>query len=573
MFGLGLAHGANPRHTGYFFMLNILNDPVPALLQQALAQHTAGNLPQAEALYRQILGQRPNHPDALHLLGVIAQANGRFDMAIDLITRAIALNPSQALYHSNLANALGRSDRLDETVACCRRALELEPNLATACYNMGNALKELGLIDEAVAALRRAVALDPTQIAAHSALLLALHSHPTTGPQEILTECRRWNQLHAVPLAAQRRPHANDRTPGRTLRVGYVSSDFRTHACALFLRPLLQHHDPRQVAVVCYAEVTQPDFITAELQQHAHLWRNIVGLSDPQVADLIRQDQIDILVDLNVHTAQNRLLVFARQPAPVQVTWLGYPGTTGLDAMGYRLTDPHLDPPGAEGCYSEQSIRLPHCFWCYQPLHDDQAVTPLPAEEKGHITFGCLNSFSKINTPLLLTWCALLRAVEQSHLVLHAHEGSPRQRLRDLLESQGVDPQRLRFMGRVPLTQYFQEYQQIDIGLDPFPYPGGTTTCDALWMGVPVVSLPQQSAISRGGRSILTNIGLPELAAGSPEEYVRIAAALAGDRPRLAELRRTLRARMQQSPLMDARQFALDMEAAYRQMWNPWCSR
>jgi len=292
------------------------------------------------------------------------------------------------------------------------------------------------------------------------------------------------------------------------------------------------------------------------------------------LAQLIREDQIDILVDLTMHTAWNRMLLFARKPAPVQVTYLAYCSTTGLDTMDYRLTDPHLDPPGTnDAYYSEESIRLPETYWCYSADEPSPQIGPLPALNAGEVTFGCLNNFCKVSPDTLDLWIQLLRVTPKSRLILHAHEGSHRQRVWDLLDHQGIDPRRLKFVGRVPLSEYFKLYNQIDVGLDPFPCNGGTTTCDALRMGAAVVTLAGRTAVGRAGVSVLRNIGLPELIAETPQQYVQIATDLAQDLPRLAELRRTLRARMQASPLMDAPRFARNIEAAYRLMWRNWCQQ
>ena len=299
-----------------------------------------------------------------------------------------------------------------------------------------------------------------------------------------------------------------------------------------------------------------------------------VGLSDEELAAAVHQDRIDMLVDLTMHMAHNRMLVFARKPAPVQVTYLAYCGTTGLDTIDYRLTDPYLDPPGAdEQFYSEQSIRLPETYWCYRPAVDSPPVGPLPALAAGRLTFGCLNNFCKVTEPTLAAWCRLLRVLPDSRLLLHAARGSHRDRVRAILAEQGVSSDRLVFVDGVPILEYLRLYEQIDVALDPFPYGGGSTTCDALWMGVPVVSLAGKTAVGRSGLSILSNIGLPELIASDVDQYVRIAAELAADLPRLAALRATLRERMQKSPLMDAPRFARNVEAAYREMWRRWCGQ
>jgi predicted O-linked N-acetylglucosamine transferase (SPINDLY family) len=290
---------------------------------------------------------------------------------------------------------------------------------------------------------------------------------------------------------------------------------------------------------------------------------------------LIREDRIDILVDLALHTDKNRLLVFAQKPAPVQATYLAYPGNSGLDTIDYRLTDPYLD---AADCprttESEEPIRLPDTYWCYQPvINPPPGIVPLPALTTGHITFGCLNNFGKVTPVVLATWCRVLAAVPNAHLLLHTHAGSHRSRLQDLFARNGIDPQRLRFADRLPTAEYFQTYQLIDLALDSFPFPGGTTTCDALWMGVPVISLAGSTPLTRGGVSLLSNVGLPQLVAYSVDEYIEKAVALAGDLPRLAALRAGLRDRMQRSPLMDAPRFARSLEAAYRTMWHRWCAQ
>ena len=317
----------------------------------------------------------------------------------------------------------------------------------------------------------------------------------------------------------------------------------------------------------------RPDLVTEQLKRGADVWRSTVGLDDEELARLVRRDQIDVLVDLTMHLQGSRLLAFARKPAPVQVTYLAYCSTTGLDAMDYRLTDPYLDPPGGEErWYSERSVRLPRTYWCYPPPAQAGPLGPVPALASGRITFGCLNNYCKITRPTWNTWCGLLKAVPDSELIVHSHEGTHRERARQHLAQEGVDPRRLQFVGLLPLPQYFQQYAKIDIALDPFPYPGGTTSCDALWMGVPVVSLAARTAVSRAGLSILSNLGLAELVARRPEEYVRIAADLAADLSRLSELRASLRARMRESPLMNAQAFARDVETAFRSMWRDWCA-
>jgi predicted O-linked N-acetylglucosamine transferase (SPINDLY family) len=300
-----------------------------------------------------------------------------------------------------------------------------------------------------------------------------------------------------------------------------------------------------------------------------------LGLSDEAAARVIRDDQIDVLVDLTMHMADNRLLVFARKPAPVQATYLAYCGTTGLTTIDYRLTDPFLDPPSQSGAgggpiYSEESICLPETYWCYRPPAEIELRGAPPALDSGNATFGCLNNFCKVTGATLDAWGQLMQRVPGSRLVIHARPGSHRDRVRDFFTRQNIAPDRLTFADKLPLREYLRIYDEIDVALDPFPYGGGTTTCDALWMGVPVVSLAGQTAVSRGGLSILSNLGLAELVAADVGRYVEIASGLACDLSRLAHLRGTLRNRMLRSPLMDAPRFARNIETAYRQMWHRW---
>lgn len=583
---------------------------MPALTIQrayelAVQNHQAGRLPEAESLYRQILSYQPEHADALEMLGVLAHQAGRSSEAVELIRRAIALNPHVADYYSNLGGILTIQGRLDDAIAAYRQALVLRPDLAEAHNNLGVALKRAGQLDEAIASYRRAIALQPGDVRAlnnlagtlkaaaqldeavavyrkaeavsgdariGSNLLYALQFHPDYDPARLYEEHVRWNQRYARPLLPTKIAHDNDRSTSRRLRLGYVSGDFYQHPVGRWLCPLLSNHDHAAFEIFCYSNVISSDAMTNHLRRHADIWRQTVGLSDAQLAELILRDHIDILVDLTMHMEGSRLLAFARRPAPVQVTYLAYPGTTGLETIDYRLTDPHLDPPVCdESCYSERLVRLPRTWCCYLPSDDSPQVGTPPALSAGRITFASLNNFCKITQAALSVWGRLLSVVPDSVLILHSPEGSHRDRAKQQLAADGVDPARVRFADRLPLKQYLELHQQVDIGLDPFPYAGGTTTCDALWMGVPVVTLAGQTAASRGGLTLLANLGLEELVARDPEQYVQIAANLARDLPRLTNLRTSLRPRMTASPLMDAPRFACDVEAAFRQMWVSWC--
>jgi predicted O-linked N-acetylglucosamine transferase (SPINDLY family) len=425
-------------------------------------------------------------------------------------------------------------------------------------------------VDEAIAEFDTALQIDPQNTLALSNRLYTLYYSPRLNSTAILEEHRQWNGRIAQPLGQVNKPHENDRTPDRRLKIGYVSPNFWGHCQAFFTVPLFSNHDRENFEIYCYSDVKVPDATTGRLRGWANVWRNIVGMSDDQAVELIRKDGIDILVDLNLHMAENRMLLFARKPAPLQVTWLGYPGTTGLETMDYRLTDPYLDPPGEfDDDYAENSVRLPHTFWCVDrevlEAPNVPEVNALPASAAGHIKFGCLNNFCKVNQPLLELWKLVLEAVPNSRMLLLAPHGSCRQWVREKLG------ERVDFVGRANRLEYLNYYHRIDVGLDTLPYNGHTTTLDSLWMGVPVVTTLGETVVGRAGFSQLSNLGLSDLATRTGDEFVKCAADLAGDLPRLAELRSTLRDRMRSSALLDGPGFAKDVEAAYRSIWKLYC--
>jgi protein O-GlcNAc transferase len=531
----------------------------------------------AIAAFRRAIALKPEYPEAYNNLANVFRATKRADQAIAAYQKAIDLKPAYAQAHSNLGMAWRDAGKVEEAVAAFRHAISIAPDFADAHSNLGMALLDDGQVDEAIASFRKAIALNPADQKSHSHLLLALNYHAASTPQLFFKEAAAWAAQHAAPLQQFIRPHANDRSADRPLRIGYVSADFREHPCALFLAPLLAHHNRQHADVTIYSEVTRPDHVTERFRKLGHTWRDTAEMSDTQLDTCIREDRIDILVDLKLHTDQNRLLVFARKPAPVQVTWLGYPGTTGLSTIDYRLTDPYLDPPDFnDAFYSEQSIRLPDCFWCYDPMTAETpelAIKPLPALEHKAITFGCLNNLCKVNDLTLKLWTKVLQTVEDSRLLLLCDSATHRDRCMHIFNPAGIAADRIAFVGRRPRMKYLQLYHQIDIALDPTPCPGHTTTFDSLWMGVPVVTLPGSAPIFRAGLTILANLGLGEFVADTPEKYVQVAATHAADPHRLATLRGTLRQRMQQSALMDGPRFAGNMEAAFRQMWKTWCGK
>ncbi len=563
---------SNEAIDAYHRAIELKSDFAEAYHNLSNALHRAGRLDEMIAACRRAIGLKQDDSEAYINLGIALHGTSRLDEAITAFHRAIELKPESAEAYYNLGNTLYKERRTDESIAAFRRAIELRPGLAEAHLNLGNSLRDQGRLDDALASYRSAVAVKPDYAIAASNVLLTMHYHPAYDAQALLAEHRHWARQYAEPLAPQIRPHSNDRTPDRRLRIGFLSYDFWDHAVGQLLVPLFVHRDRRQAEFVCYSDVRRPDAVTEKLKALADQWHESVGMGDPQLADRIRDDRIDILVDLGLHTAGNRMLVFARKPAPVQVTMLGMPTTTGLAAIDYRLTDPYLDPPGSSDAdYTEESIRLPHCFWVFQPPEELPTVNALPAAKNGFVTFGCLNQFAKVTRPASQLWMKILQSLPGSRLVLQAQPGSHQGAVHALFQEGGIAGERIEFTARSSRLEYFRRFQSVDLGLDPFPYNGHTSTLDALWMGVPVITLAGRTAVARGGVSILSNVGLTELIAQTPEQYVDIAVGMATDLGRLSKLRSALRERVQSSPPADTRKYAADVDIAFRRMWEKWC--
>jgi predicted O-linked N-acetylglucosamine transferase (SPINDLY family) len=538
----------------------------------AIALRQSGDLQQAVNWFAEAVRLNPQNADRRNLLGGALATVGRIDEAIAQYRQALAIEPEMPAALYNLATSLHESGEIQEAITLYRRALAQRPDFVHARANLATALKAAGEIEQAIAQYRAALFAAPDPIIADN-LLLAIHFHADFGANRIKEDHDHWNEQFARPLRGFMRPHANETSPQRTLRVGYVSPDLRMHPVGRFLLPVLANYDHRQFQIVCYSDVRNPDEMTQRLKSHVDAWRETSRLSDPDFTDLVREDQIDILIDLTMHLEYNRMLAFARKPAPVQVTYLAYCSTTGLEAMDYRITDPYLDPSGIdESAYSERTVRLPRTYWCYPPPEPSPDVGPLPANSSDLVQFACLNNYAKVTQETWELWLEVLRAIPNSVLTVFAPHGDHRRRARQRMAGAGLDPQRLQFVGMSSMESYLRLHQRFDIALDPFPYGGGTTTCDALWMGVPVVSMTGKTAVSRAGLSILSNVGLAEMVASDAREYAGIATGLARDKSRLAELRATLRDRMRSSPLMDGPGFARDFEAALRSMWTRWCA-
>ncbi len=529
----------------------------------------------AESRARRAIELDPLAAEAHDALGLALRAQGRVEEAIASHRRALALRPAFADGLSNLGAALQELGLLDEAAACHRRALTLQPHNAGLHYNYGRVLEDLGRPDQAATSYARAVDLRPNFVAAHSHLLMCEQYRRNVTPDGLLERHKLWDARHGTGLVAGRPGFANDPDPNRRLRIGFVCADFGRQAVGSFTIRLLEGLDRRQAETFCYAERTGEDDLTGRFRAAAGHWRDTARLSAEALAMQIRSDRIDLLFDLTGHGRGSRLTVFACRVAPIQAAWAGYPGTTGLGAMDFLIADRFEVPEGAERLYRETVLRLPDGYVCYDPPAAAAPVGPLPALRAGHITFGSFNMPLMIGPAVVARWARILRRVPTARLVL-LHPGFDRMALRARLTEEfagrGVEPARLELVGRVPDAERLARHGGIDLALDPFPCSGGLSTCEALWMGVPVITLPGATFAGRQALSHLSVIGLTELVARDVTAYVKLAVTLAEDPARLAALRAGLRERVAASPLCDGPGFARGFLAACRTVWRRWCS-
>jgi len=570
-----------------------------AHLNLGAALEASGDPGAAGDAYRALLERDPGNPYANYNLANLALARGAAETAEALLRQALGAKPDFAEAHVALANRL--DSRPEEAAEHLRRAIAQRPAYAGAWYNYGLILHRLDQLDAAEDALRRAIELDPAYVPAYQVLAAILRSEARIDEAlQLYAAARRRapeafdlesaalftllfsEAVSAADLFARHRAfgerleqaapklflHENSKDPKRRLRIGYVSPDFHRHPVALFMIPVLARHDRSGFEIRCYSTGTSADSVTSELRGLADGWREAAAMSDAELAHAIRADGIDILVDLAGHAGDSRLGMFARLPAPVQASWLGYLHTTGTRCIQYRLCDSHTDPaPESEKLHAEKLVRLPHSQWCYRPFLTIAHVPAPPCLANGYVTFGSFNHPSKISPATRRRWSELLARAPGSRLVVvGVPAGRTTESLRRDLAAGSVGESRIRIVPRVPLDEYFRWFDSVDIALDTSPYSGGTTTCDALWMGVPVVTAPGARSVSRSAASLLTTLGLGDWIAAAPEEYVARAAEKARDVAGLAKLRATLRSRMQASPLMDEAGFTRDLENAYRRM-------
>lgn len=534
----------------------------------------SGHVGDAVASYRAALQIDPRFAMAFNNLGNALRDIGQLSEAAFNCNRALEINPDFAMAHNNLGNAFWDLGQLDKAMSSYRRALEIDQELAMAHSNLGNVLRDRRQFEDAVVSLRRALEIKPDYAEAYDNLLMTLQFLPGTTRQDLFDAHTGFGEKFESSLKALWSTHSNSRDPDKRLKIGYVSGDFRMHAVAYFIEPVIVNHDKSQVEVFCYSNNAKQDIVTERLIAAADHWQSCRGLSDDQLAQRIRADGIDILVDLAGHSAHNRLLVFARKPAPIQITYLGYPGTSGLSAMDYRLTDNYTEPEdgsgtGAERFYTERLLRLPDSIWCYRPNVDMPAITPLPALANGYLTFGSFNNFNKIDSECIALWAELLSNLPASRLLIATvPEGEMRERLTAQFNEHRIAANRIDFCGSLPPREFQRKLQLVDITLDPFPINGATTTCESLWLGVPVLTLVGESFLSRAGLSVLSAAQMPEFAAANPEDFIQKAISLANDIPKLANMRAHMRERLGGTALFDQTRFTRNLESIYRNIWR-----
>ena len=532
-----------------------------------------GQTTEAEACLRQALAQRPDMASThYNLARLLQQQGGRAAEALSEYDACLSLMPRLAEAAYNRALLLYDNRQLDAAVDAYRQLLEWAPGYTEAWNNLAKALRERGQAGEAAVAYQRALAQAPDDAEVFSNYLF-LQQHLPGADGLALLDAHRAYAARFEAAAPAPPAHGNSREADRVLRVGLVSADFCAHPLANFLEPVLARHDRSQVELICLSNSPQQDETTLRLRALADGWQLLHGLSDHGAAELVRSLSIDILIDLSGHTAGNRLGLFILKPAPLQLTWLGYIGTTGLRAIDARITDALADPPGlAEAWHSEALLRMPHSQWCYRPHAEAPPVSAPPFAAKGFVTFASFNNVAKLSDELLDLWGCLLAELPSARLlVAGAPPGVARQRMVDRLAGQGVSASRLDFRERTSVGAYLGLFGEADIALDAFPYQGGTTTCDALWMGVPVLSLTGQRSVARSGVSLLGTVGLQDWVLDTPQAFLAQARKWAGNAPDLGSLRLDLRARIKNSPLMDETGFVRDWEALLRKAWRAWC--
>lgn len=562
-----------------------------------------GDHAESEACCRKAVSIRPDHAESQYNLGVALRDQARFSEAIEQFSRAITLEPNYELAYDSLANALVSDNQLKEAIdifreitqrwphkidmlgnlatmlqmtgqagealIICQQIIERNPKFYRAYDVMGNSYVSMGLFDEGVRCQKKSLELQPSDNKQRSNYLLNLNYLPHPDREEVFKSHCEWNIFHAAKTVPD---YTNDTDGDRVLRIGYVSPDLREHSVAYFIEPILAASQNLKLESFCYSDMPRPDHVTLRLKTLAHHWCDSHHFSDQQLFDQIQHDQIDILVDLSGHTANSRLKLFSMQPAPVQMTYLGYPNTTGVAGIQYRIVDALTDPDGEERFYTEQLVRLPGCFLCYQPDDDCPEISDLP---EGSIVFGSFNNLAKVNDDVIALWARTVLSVPDSRLLIKNPSLSDQdvcEKYREKFVAHGLEKDRVELIGHTSTRQeHLKLYSRMHIALDTFPYNGTTTTCEALWMGVPVISLAGQYHAGRVGMSLLSAAGYAEWTGATEAEFIRIAGELSEDMARLSELRASMRDHLSASLLCNADSFMENLEAIYRKVWRHWC--
>jgi protein O-GlcNAc transferase len=527
------------------------------------------------ACYEKAIQVNPADPTAYINLGIAFQNIKQHERAIKYFKAAIQINPNLYQAYDYMGLSLTMESNMEKAMESYQSSLLINPNSEMTLVNLGILISRQGKLNEAENYYKRALQINPNNFNAEEAFVFNMLYNPRYAEQAIFSEHLRLAKKFAEPLSVFILPHTNEQIVSRKLRIGYVSPDFKRHPVACFIEPVLAAHNREYFEVFCYSNVAQCDDITERIKQFTDQWRDICIVSDEKAAELIRKDRIDILIDLSGHTADNRILLFARKPAPVQVTWIGYPPTTGLATIDYKIVDHYTNPLGiTERFYSEKLVRLPESLVTYLPDRESPEVGPLPALTTGHITFGSFNNFQKITPQVIEVWAKILTSVQDACLILKSKIFSDKNICRyatNLFIQKGIIANRIILQSADPSPKHLESYNSVDIGLDTFPFNGLTTSCEALWMGVPVITLAGTCYAARAGVSVLSNVGLKELIAETPDEYISTAVNLATDLKKLQLLREHLRNMMLCSPICNAKRITAHLEICYHKMWETWC--
>lgn len=530
---------------------------------------------EAYQCYQQSLTLNPNFAEAYSNLAMIFGEMGHLTEAISYFQKALSINDQNPQIRYNLGIAYVKQHQLMEAISCYQQILLTHPFHLETYSSLGKVLKDIGMIDESIDSYQKVLNLNPTYREAFQNFLYTLNFSIIHDRENLFLEHQKFNQQCALPLASSIQPHFNECLRTRRLKIAYLSPDFRKHSLSYFIEPLLRHHDHHQFEIYCYYNNHKVDQITQQLQEYSDHWIDCASFSDEALIKRIRQDQIDILVDLSGHTHHNRVLVLSQKPAPIQVFHtIAYSNTTGLTAIDYRITDHYVDPKNTDLLSSEVLIRMPVSYYCYRPHEGSPSVNSLPAIKNGYITFGSFNSPAKLNNFILSLWAKLLHTFPHAKLSIMSQafvDLSVRQFFQNRLARLGIDSKQVIISYAPSTEETLAAYHQIDIGLDSYPFNGATTTCQALWMGVPVVTLVGHTPASRAGLSILSAVDLTELITYTSEEYLEKCASLACDLHHLQTLRKIIRSKMLSSPLMDGLTSTRHLEAAYLSMWEKWC--